>query len=175
MSRFLRRASSLAAPALLAVAGAAHAHVTIETREAPAGSYYKAVFRVPHGCDGSDTRKLRIRIPDGVIGVKPQPKPGWQLDIVQGRYDKAYTLHGARVDQGVKELAWTGDLPDAYYDEFVFQAYLADDLPAGQPVYFPVVQECAKGVSRWIEIPASNGPRPAQPAPALLIAPVRPR
>jgi uncharacterized protein YcnI len=171
MSRFFARVAVCAAPWLLAVAGAAQAHVTIETREAPAGSYYKAVFRVPHGCDGSPTRKLRIRIPDGVIGVKPQPKPGWTLDIVQGKYGKRYTLHGARVDEGVKELDWTGELPDAYYDEFVFQAYLADDLAVGQPIYFPVVQECAQGTSRWIEIPASNGPRPPHPAPALRIQP----
>ncbi|AOB31912.1 hypothetical protein AKI39_16180 [Bordetella sp. H567] len=174
MSRFLRCASMLAALGLSTIAGAVHAHVTIETREAPAGSYYKAVFRVPHGCGGSDTRKLRIRIPDGVIGVKPQPKPGWKLDIVQGNYDKPYTLHGARVEQGVKELSWTGDLPDAYYDEFVFNAYLADDVPAGKPLYFPVVQECDKGTSRWIEIPANNGPRPPHPAPALRILPAQP-
>jgi uncharacterized protein YcnI len=167
------RAAVLAACGLLACTGAAQAHVTIETREAPAGSYYKAVFRVPHGCAGSSTRKLRIRIPDGVLGVKPQPKAGWTLDIVQGRYARAHTLHGASVDQGVKEVSWSGDLPDAYYDEFVFQAYLADDLPVGQLVYFPVVQECEKGVSRWIEIPDATTPRPAQPAPAVRISPAR--
>jgi uncharacterized protein YcnI len=65
-------------------------------------------------------------------------------------------------------------LSDAYYDEFVFRAYLADDLPAGQPIYFPVVQECAKGTSRWIEVPANNGPRPAHPAPAVRILPAQP-
>ena len=46
-----------------------------------------------------------------------------------------------------------GNLPDAYYDEFVFTGFLAGDLEAGKTLYFPVVQECEKGVHRWIEIP----------------------
>ncbi|MFS8797749.1 DUF1775 domain-containing protein [Synechococcus sp. R70.1] len=31
----------------------AWAHVTVHPQEAPAGSYTKLTFRVPHGCDGS--------------------------------------------------------------------------------------------------------------------------
>jgi uncharacterized protein YcnI len=40
-------------------------------------------------------------------------------------------------------------------------------------LYFPVVQECEKGVHRWIEIPAagkSSGDYP-EPAPALKLQP----
>ena len=43
------------------------AHVTLETREAPVGASYKAVLRVPHGCEGTATTALRVRIPEGVI------------------------------------------------------------------------------------------------------------
>ncbi|MBP2291876.1 DUF1775 domain-containing protein [Azospirillum rugosum] len=64
---------------LAAAAGTASAHVSLETREAPAGSYCKAVLRVPHGCGGAATTAVRIRLPEGVIGVKPMPKPGWKL------------------------------------------------------------------------------------------------
>ena len=39
-------------------ASPAAAHVTLEKRQAPVGSYYKAVFAVPHGCAGSATVKL---------------------------------------------------------------------------------------------------------------------
>jgi periplasmic copper chaperone A len=55
------------------------AHVTLEAQEANIGMPYKAVLRVPHGCEGSATVTLRVRIPDGVIAVKPMPKPGWML------------------------------------------------------------------------------------------------
>ena len=61
------------------------AHVYLETAEAPANGTYKAVLRVPHGCDGKPTIGLRVQIPEGVIAVKPMPKPGWQLEIDQGQ------------------------------------------------------------------------------------------
>src|SRR2546425_13032675 len=65
------------------VAQAAYAHVTLETTQAKADSYYKATLRVPHGCNGSPTVRLRVRIPESVTGVKPQPKQGWKLEIMR--------------------------------------------------------------------------------------------
>jgi len=155
----------------------ASAHVTLETREAPVGAPYKAVLRVPHGCEGTATTTLRVRIPEGVIAVKPMPKPGWSIDTVSGKYSKTYSyFHGAKLSEGVTELSWSaGKLPDAYYDEFVFAGFLAGDLEAGKTLYFPVVQECEKGVQRWLEIPA-DGKSPAdypEPAPALKLLPKR--
>ncbi|CAM5780257.1 YcnI family protein [Castellaniella caeni] len=145
---------------------AAQAHVTLQTRQAPVGSYYKAVLRVPHGCQGSDTTALRVRIPEGVLGVKPQLKPGWTIDIVQGPYEHTQEFHGATLDHGVRELVWKGGrLPDAYYDEFAFFVFLSPTLSAGQPLYFPVVQTCEKGVERWID--TSGKPDAAGPAPHL--------
>ena len=46
---------------------------------------YKAVFAVPHGCAGSATTQMRIRISEGVIAVKPMPKAGWNVENDQGR------------------------------------------------------------------------------------------
>jgi uncharacterized protein YcnI len=57
------------------------AHVYLETAEAPANGSYKAVLRVPHASDGKPTIGLRVQIPEGVIAVKPMPKPGWQLAV----------------------------------------------------------------------------------------------
>ncbi|MBV9557786.1 MAG: YcnI family protein [Pseudolabrys sp.] len=149
----------------------AFAHVTLEQREASIGSSVKLTFKVPHGCDGSPTQKLRVRIPDGVIAVKPMPKAGWTLDVTSGKYDKTYEFfHGAKLSEGVKEITWTGNLPDQYYDEFVVSGFLAADLKPGVKLSFPVVQECEKGVSRWIEIPA-DGKETKEPAPAILLTP----
>ena len=55
----------------------------------------------------------------------------------------------------------------------MFAGFLAGDLEAGKMLYFPVVQECERGVYRWIEIPAagkSSGDYP-EPAPALKLLP----
>lgn len=40
------------------------AHVTLEAPEAAVGGGYKAVFKVPHGCAGSPTVKLRVQVPE---------------------------------------------------------------------------------------------------------------
>lgn len=155
---------------LLLLASQAQAHVVFVDREAAAGTYFRAALAVSHGCEGSPTRTLSVQIPDGVIGVKPMPKPGWKLTLKQGAYARPYTLHGKTVEAGVKEIRWTGELADAHYDEFVFRVYLADALPAGE-LAFAVVQDCAKGSARWVELPAAGAAVPAHPAPLLRIAP----
>lgn len=143
---------------MAAVAGPAFAHVTLEGREAPVGSTYKAVLRVPHGCEGKPTNVVRVRVPEGMFAVKPMPKPGWKLEKVIGKYEKTYDNHGTEVTEGVKEVVWSGgNLADDEYDEFVLRGSLAGDLPVGSVLYFPVVQECPEGLAeRWIEIPAEG-------------------
>src|SRR5258708_18710314 len=79
-----------AAGAVVAVCTAS-AHVTLETREAAVGAPYKAVLRVPHGCEGAATIALRVRVPDGMIAVKPMPNPGWKGDTVSGKYPQSYS------------------------------------------------------------------------------------
>jgi periplasmic copper chaperone A len=165
----------LAAAAVLAGTLIAGAHITLEKQQAPVGASYKAVMRVPHGCAGSATVAIRLRVPDGFVDVKPMPKPGWKLNTISGKYAKPASVRGTAVNEGVIEVDWTGgNLPDAYYDEFVVTGYIADDQPAGQTMYFPVVQECEKGVNRWIEIPADGArEEPAEPAAALKLLPKR--
>jgi uncharacterized protein YcnI len=173
----MRRSYCLAAAlggALALSASAASAHVTLAVQQAPVGSFYKAIFRVPHGCDGEATLKVRIRIPEGVVGVKPQPKPGWTLSTVTGKYPKPVAfVHGQPLTEGVKEVNWSGKLPDNEYDEFAVFAFLSDALKPGTRLYWPAVQECAKGVHRWIEIPpAGQNPETlAHPAPSLELLP----
>jgi periplasmic copper chaperone A len=169
------RELALGATGAVVFACAASAHVTLETREAPVGAPYKAVLRVPHGCDGAATIALRVRVPEGMIAVKPMPKPGWKIETVSGKYPKTHSyFHGAKLTEGVVEVSFSGgNLPDAYYDEFVFTGFIAGDLEPGTVLYFPVVQECEKGVHRWIEIPAagkSSGDY-REPAPALKLQP----
>lgn len=162
---------------VVACLSAASAHVTLERQEAPVGSSYKAVLRVPHGCSGSPTTAIRVRVPAGLIAVKPMPKPGWQLDTTSGKYPKPYMLRGAPVTEGVTEIFWSGGkLADAHYDEFVFVGTIAEELGGGQVIHFPVVQECEKGVHRWIDIPAGkdadgHGAGSAEPAAALRLLP----
>jgi uncharacterized protein YcnI len=133
----------------------ASAHVLLDQdKPAAVGADYKAVFIVPHGCAGSATVKLRVRIPDGVIVTKAEPKAGWSVDESKGKFAAEYDYHGTRVSEGIKEVAWSGgEVPDKTREEFVIDTFLTDALRPDTSLFFPVVQECEQGVSRWIEIP----------------------
>jgi uncharacterized protein YcnI len=164
----------LSATCLLLGASAANAHVTLETPQAKVGSTYKAVFRVPHGCEGKATHTVRLQIPEGYIAVKPMPKAGWTLEIVKGAYAKSYDYHGTPMAEGVKEVVWSGgNLLDEHYDEFVVRGTLAGDFAPDSMLYFPVVQECADAAERWIEIPEAGKSADDYefPAPGLKILP----
>jgi uncharacterized protein YcnI len=165
---------ALAASAILTLTGPTLAHTTLEAQQAPVASTYKAVLRVGHGCEGAPTLKLRVRIPEGVINVKPMPKPGWKMETVKAPYEKAYDYHGTAMSEGVREIVWTGKLLDEHYDEFVFRAYLTGSLKADTMLYIPMVQECEGGkADRWIEIPAEGKSADDYqfPAPGLKLLP----
>jgi periplasmic copper chaperone A len=171
----INRSGLLIAFAAALVASPAGAHITLETHEATIGSSYKAVFAVPHGCAGSATIKIRVQIPEGVIGVKPMPKAGWNVEAVEGKYVTEYDFHGTRISEGVKEVVWSGGkLPDHQYDEFVLIGFLIDGLKPNTMLYFPTVQECEQGVSRWIDIPVEGSAGHAHdksPAPGVKLMP----
>jgi uncharacterized protein YcnI len=163
--------ATLAGGVLMLAAAPVGAHVTLETAKAPPETTYKAVLRVGHGCEGHPTTAIRVRIPDGVIAVKPMPKPGWTIEIKKAAYERPYDYFGETLTEGVTEIGWSGgELPDEYYDEFVFRGRLTDFEP-GTVLTFPIVQECTEGVHRWIEIPAvgQDPDELAEPAPQVTI------
>ena len=150
--------------AIIAVATTALAHSTLETSQASPNSTYKGVLRVPHGCKGEATKAVRIQIPETIIDVRPMPKAGSTLTTPRGAYAKSYDLYGKPVADGVKEIVWSGgELPDAFYDEFVFRARITAEA-AGKTLAFPVVQERQNGSERWVEIAADGRDPHAQGA-----------
>lgn len=159
------------AAALIAVSSPALAHVNFENGQATPNSTYKATLRIPHGCEGKPTLKLRVRIPEGIVAVKPMPKAGWKLETTKGAYVRAYQVQGEAVSEGVTDIVWTGSLDDGHYDEFVFQARFTDAYQPGATVFFPVVQECDGAVEEWTQVP-TEGQDPhslKSPAPGVRI------
>lgn len=160
--------AALAAGLLPAVAGA---HMTLETDEAAAGSFWKAVLRVPHGCDGQATETVEVTVPEGLIAVKPMPKSGWTLTVERAPYAQPHDYYGETLTEGVRTIRWSGgSLPDEFYDEFVFRAKIADGV-RGSALPVKTVQHCASGQARWDEV-AAQGQDPnelAHPAPLLRI------
>lgn len=164
----------IVAAAFAALSGTlAFGHAGLETKSAVAGSYYKAVMRIPHGCDGDATDTVRVRIPEGMISVKPKPKPNWNVEAVVGAYQKTYDLHGRAVNAGVIELIWRGSLPNDQFDEFVFLGKISDSVPSGAPLYFHTTKHCNTATIDWSEVPDTDQDRHdlKHPAPSLNIMP----
>lgn len=111
-------------------------HAGLETKPAVVDTYYKAVMRIPHGCDGAATDTVRVRIPEGMIWVKPKPKPNWDVEAVMRAYQNTYDLYGRAVTEGVDELIWRGSLPNDQFDEFVFLGKVSDSVPVDAPLHF---------------------------------------
>lgn len=161
-----------AALALTAISIAtAFAHASLETSEAVPGAY-KAVMRLPHGCDGKPTDTVRIAIPEGFINAKPMPKPGWRLEIETGDYAHSYDYHGEAMSAGAKAVIWSGgSLDDAHYDEFVVNGTL-DAGTVGTTLAFVTVQKCGDDEVAWDQIAAAreNPHSLDHPAPTLSVA-----
>jgi uncharacterized protein YcnI/copper(I)-binding protein len=158
--------------ALATFAIPAAAHVSIDNAETKGGTF-KAVFNVPHGCKGSPTTAVEISIPEGVIGVKPMPKPGWTVETTKGPYGKTYDyFHGMKVSDGVKTVTWSGgSLPNEHRDEFKLGLFVTKDFAPGSTIYFQVKQTCDTGALNWSEVPApgQSSHDLESPAPSLKI------
>lgn len=150
---------------------AANAHVVLEYQVAPAGSSYKASFKVGHGCGASPTRQLVVDIPAGVRGARPMPKPGWALEVRREKLAQPYTSHGRSITEDVTRISWTARtaedaLAAAHYDEFVLLATLPQEPGA---LYWPVRQVCVEGRNDWTEVPAAGQKLSDLKSPAALL------
>jgi uncharacterized protein YcnI len=158
----MNRKTGIAAVLAAGVAGLvapAVAHVGTSPAEVHKGATFEVGFGIGHGCDGSPTVAVRLQVPEGVTAVKPLVKPGWEIEVVKD---------GDRVTQ----VNWTGgSVDDALYDRFTIRGQVDDTVAEESVVYFPIVQECAAGVHRWISIPVEGQPEPEEPAPGVRVLP----
>ena len=151
MSIFHRFALGIPSAVAVAIATPAFAHIDPDPSEAPAGTQQSVGFTVEHGCSGSATVELRMRLPDGVSDVQPEPLDGWT----------------GSVDGGVVTFVG-GPLPDDV--EGTFRVRMVLPAAAGTTIHFPFVQRCEVGEIAWIDIPADDsGTELDEPAPAMLL------
>ena len=161
----------IAACTVFTWATASLSHVVLQEGVAAAGARYRATLQVGHGCDGSPTAGIRVSMPAGFNGAQPMPKPGWTVTTKRGTLAEPYQSHGKTFSEGVVEINWTANgpqtaLPADFYDEFVWRG-TTPTKPG--PLWFPVVQSCAKGVNAWVEVPASGTATHGLKAPAALL------
>ncbi|WP_419706472.1 YcnI family protein [Promicromonospora sp. NFX87] len=157
----LRRATltGLATAGIVALGTtSALAHVTITPSTTAAGATAELRVEIPHGCVGSATTAISIRMPEGVSDVSASDTDRWA------------------VEQAADALTWTTDepLPDAEHAEVEFSVRLPDD--DGATLIFPVIQQCEQGEAAWTEV-AEHGEGHdglERPAPVLVVTPGEP-
>ena len=99
------------------------------------------------------------------------PKAGWTLSTKVGQLAQPYTSHGKTFTEGVQEITWTANgpenaLPANFYDEFILRG-TTPTKPG--PLWFKIVQTCAKGVNAWVELPALGVSTKGLKSPAALL------
>lgn len=170
----MKRLLSLGTAAIASLnAGGAFAHASFANEPVKAESYVVAVLQIPHGCDGKATNEVQVTLPEGFVFAKPQPKAGWQLEVIKGDYQKAYDDHGQKVTSGPVEIRWKGgDLPDDFYDTFAIRGKVSG-VEAGGSLAFKTIQLCGTDAKvAWDEV-AAPGVDPhslKSPAPVIKIA-----
>lgn len=152
MLRRFVSAVAIASTVVLAGVAPASAHIDPDPKQAQAGARLSVAFTVEHGCEGSPTTQLDMRLPVGVVDPVPEAVDGWDgsVDTVDG--DTIITFAG-------------GPLADDVEGTFAVTMTLPATPDA--TIYFPFVQRCAVGEIRWIGIPSEPGQELDEPAPAM--------
>ncbi|MDX6555724.1 MAG: periplasmic copper chaperone [Miltoncostaeaceae bacterium] len=164
-----RSAAIAALAATLAIAPPAFAHVTVSPTEASADSYALLNFTVPHGCEGSPTTSIAVKIPEGIYAATPEAVPGWTVVKKMQKLDPpADDGEGGTIPERVDTVTWSGGpLAADQLTQFALSVRLPD--AAGQTLAFPVIQGCEQGQTAWIETAAAGEEEPEHPAPAVTL------
>ena len=154
------------AATLLAVPASAEAHVTLNPREATAGSFSVLAVRVPNERDNKDTVKVDVRLPDGIFFLSYKKARGWKTTLTREQLDRPVDLEGFQVDEQFTRVTWTGRpkrggiiRPDQF-EEFPLSLRVPDGKP-GDFLAFPAVQTYRGGEKvRWVGAPDADEPAP---------------
>ncbi|MFE7588670.1 YcnI family protein [Kitasatospora sp. NPDC057512] len=171
-ARRLAAVALTAAASVVALAGPAFAHVTVNPGAAAQGGYTAVDFRVPNESDTAGTVKLEVNLPldHPLASVRTLPLPGWTAAVEKAKLDKPIKVHGNDVTEAVSKITWTADagtrIAPGQFQEFrVSLGPLPTDT---DNLVFKTLQTYDNGdIARWIDETKDGQPEPAKPAPVL--------
>ena len=169
-------AAAVGAVAIVASAGTASAHVTVNPDTATQGGFAKLTFRVPTETDTTSTTKVQVSFPaDQPLGfVSVKPHPGWTFTVTKAKLATPIKTDDGEVTETVSSITWTSGsaasaIKPGEFDEFDVSA---GPLPKAASMEFKALQTYSDGeVVRWIEPEKTGGPEPEHPAPTLKLTP----
>src|SRR5688572_20798407 len=159
---------------LVAVGGAASAHVTVSSPDGSPGGYGKLVFRVPNESDTASTVSLRIQIPPeaAMASLRVQPVPGWTATMTTAELAEPLEAHGQEISSYVSVVEFRavdgGGIRPGEFQEF---ALSGGPFPEAESLTLPAVQTYSDGSeAAWIEPTVAGQEEPERPAPVLTLA-----
>jgi uncharacterized protein YcnI len=153
-------------------ASVAQAHVSVVSSTAYANNYYQVVLSIPHGCDGADTERVEVEIPDTMVSVKPiidfssaNVPVGIETQQTSGEVSKLIFTREqtAGTDNTIYTVSFRGKLADV---PFTTQ-------------YFPTTQYCVGGgIAAWTGTSSghdhgSSTESTELPSPSVFVYPAR--
>jgi periplasmic copper chaperone A len=160
--------------AVVAWAGVAGAHVTVEPPSVPRGTGDVVLtFRVPNEMAQANTVGLRVQFPTDhpIAVVSPEAQSNWTAQETTVTLQRPVTTDDGTFSRAVSEIDWSGgSIPPHEFGAFVV---LAQGIPSNATqLPFKVLQTYDNGVTvAWIEEPTRADPNPAHPAPILTLTP----
>jgi uncharacterized protein YcnI len=156
---------------VLAGAGPAGAHVTIQPGEASQGGFATEWFQVPNERDDASTVRVEITFPEDnpIPFVSVEPVPGWQVDVERTTLDTPISGEGEEITEAVSKITWSGGtIEPGQFQRFpVSMGPLPDGVDS---LEFPALQVYSSGEEvRWIEPIPASGEEPELPAPTLTL------
>ncbi len=178
----LRRATTTGGAVLvlsacaLALAAPASAHVTVNPREATAGSYTKLSVRVPNESPTAGTVAVALSLPTDtpLASVSVKPHSGWTADVTRTTLPEPVTSGDLEITEAVTTITWTADpgvrVAPGQFEEFdISVGPLPEDVDA---LSFPATQTYDDGeVVAWDQPATTDGEEPEHPAPTLALLP----
>lgn len=137
---------------LAASASTAFAHVALDPPRVEAGTTYRGVLRIGHGCDSAPTTRIEMLLPAGVTRVRASASLRWQT--LQTGNKVVWTAEAGKA-LGPKEK---GELP------VEFQV-----PPQTGPLWIGVVQKCGSESTQWAELPKQGTSTEGLKTPAVLL------
>jgi len=166
--------AAVATAIVLAVAGPACAHVTVNPNTATKGGYTKVTFRVPTESDTASTTMVEVSLPTDtpIASVSLKPVQGWTAATVKSKLPTPIKSDDGDITEAVTRITWTAS-GDAVIKPGQFQEFDVSlgPLPDAGQVVFKALQTYSDGsVVRWIDEPATDGSEVEHPAPVLKLA-----
>ncbi|MEO6473240.1 MAG: YcnI family protein [Aeromicrobium sp.] len=173
----MRVCAAIFSLALIGVASASSAHVTVTSPDATAGGFGKLVFRVPTESETASTTRVMVDLPAKTpfAFVSTQAKPGWTVSLTETRHDKPIKVGDFTLTKTVSAVTWTANgsgITPRQFDEFSLSV---GPIAKAKSLSFKVKQGYSDhSTVDWDQVQTGKT-EPEHPAPTLKLIAEKPQ